>query len=634
MTRCIGVITCVLACTTNAFAQLPVVPGAVGYGMETRAAYACGVAPQVIRVTNLNPSGAGSFRAALENPSPRIIIFDVSGTIDLYSQVVVSSPCVTIAGQTAPSPGITVMRHGIEFNTHDVLIQHIRIRPGDLECNTGTQVWNYGGSPYNVVYDHVSVSWAQDESLAVGGAFNVTFWNVLEAEGLYFARGSGGCTGGGGDVGHGLLVYAGSWNIFVANSILSTNMVRNPYQQGDTSLVFANNLVYQWNGSGGYNAANFDGGGGPYGGPWAAAIVGNVFKAGPQTVNPGDTWTFVYGTGGGAPWGNQIFRSDNIIDSGGMWGIGEQHNSFGYDPNVSWFPMALPSGFSPAWSGSVEANVLARAGARPLDRDAVDNRVITDIAYRTGGFISSQDWVGGWPYLPMNVRSLSTPSNPHGDDDGDGYTNLEEWLHGFSSELENGWSSYSPAGPQAPEPPQQPPVGPGGGQPAGASSDGARVPSAAYIVDNYSTTWTMGYDGMILRDGAATGGWGSQILWSRGVIYVFAGGNWWQWMEGYWVNIGPSDPSGGAVPSSPGQGVSPDGQRTPYSPSITDNSWSTWTIGYDGMILRDGQDTAGRGSQILWYGGNVYVMAGDASWWLWAGGYSWIRLGYDDPTWY
>jgi hypothetical protein len=542
MTRCIGVFACVLACTTNAFAQLPVVPGAVGYGMETRAAYGCGVAPEIVRVTNLNSGGPGSFLDALGRPSPRVIIFDVSGTIDLPWDVVISSPCLTVAGQTAPSPGITVMRHGLSINTHDVLIQHIRIRPGDLECNSGLIVWNGGGSPYNVVLDHVSVSWSQDESLAVGGAFNVTFWNVLEAEGLYFARGSGGCGGGGGDAGHGLLIYPGSWNVFMGNSILSSNALRNPYQQGDTAFLFANNLVYQWNGSGGYNAANFDGGGGPWGGPWTAAVVGNVFKAGPQTVNPGDTWAFIYGTGGGAPWGNQIFRTDNIIDNGGIGFIGEQYNAFSYDPNVSWYPMGLPSGFSAAWSGSVESNVLSRAGARPLDRDAVDNRVIADIANRSGGFISSQEWVGGWPYLPMNVRSLSPPGNPHGDDNGNGYTNLEEWLQGFASEVENGYSTYSGSAPQT-QAPQQ--TQPSGGQVAagGASADGTRVPSAGYIVDNASTTWTMAYDGEVLRNGGYTGGRGSQILWSRGVIYVLAGGNWWQWGGGYWTQLGPYDPT-------------------------------------------------------------------------------------------
>ena len=72
----------------------------------------------------------------------------------------------------------------------------------------------------------------------------------------------------------------------------------------------------------------------------------------------------------------------------------------------------------------------------------------------------------------------------------------------------------------------------------------------------------------------------------------------------------------------------------PYAASITDSSGSTWTIGYDGMILRGGQDTVGRGVQILWYGGNIYVMASDGSWWVWGGGYSWTFIGYDDPTWY
>src|SRR5262245_32093548 len=136
MRRCIGVLVCVLVYATNAFADLPVVPGAVGYGMETRAAYACGVTPQIDRVTNLNSRGPGSLLAALEDPSPRIIIFDVSGTIDLPYDVMITNPCATVAGQTALSPGITLMRHGLWVSTHDVLIQHIRIRPGDLECNT------------------------------------------------------------------------------------------------------------------------------------------------------------------------------------------------------------------------------------------------------------------------------------------------------------------------------------------------------------------------------------------------------------------------------------------------------------------------------------------------------------------
>ena len=74
--------------------------------MTTRAAYGCGSAPSVLRVTNLNDSGSGSLRAALEAAGPRVVIFEISGTIALTSDVIVTNACVTIAGQTAPSPGI------------------------------------------------------------------------------------------------------------------------------------------------------------------------------------------------------------------------------------------------------------------------------------------------------------------------------------------------------------------------------------------------------------------------------------------------------------------------------------------------------------------------------------------------
>src|SRR5437016_1081601 len=112
-------------------ATLPIVPGAQGFGTSTRAAYACGSAPAVLRVTNLNDSGTGSLRTALTTTGPRVIIFETSGTILLSSDVNIMEPCLTVAGQTAPSPGITIRNGGLNFYAHDVLVQHIRIRPGD-----------------------------------------------------------------------------------------------------------------------------------------------------------------------------------------------------------------------------------------------------------------------------------------------------------------------------------------------------------------------------------------------------------------------------------------------------------------------------------------------------------------------
>jgi hypothetical protein len=80
--------------------------------------------------------------------------------------------------------------------------------------------------------------------------------------------------------------------------------------------------------------------------------------------------------------------------------------------------------------------VLANAGAWPASRDAVDQRVVSDVRNRTGRIITSQNQVGGWPNLGTPRRTLALPANPNGDDDGDGYTNLEEWLHALSRTAE------------------------------------------------------------------------------------------------------------------------------------------------------------------------------------------------------
>src|SRR6478609_9986754 len=108
---------------------LPVFPGAEGFGATTVA----GRGGAVLTVTNLNDSGAGSLRAALSAAGPRTVVFETSGTVTLTSDdLVVSNPYLTLAGQTSPSPGITIRGGGIRIMTHDVLIQHVRVRPGDV----------------------------------------------------------------------------------------------------------------------------------------------------------------------------------------------------------------------------------------------------------------------------------------------------------------------------------------------------------------------------------------------------------------------------------------------------------------------------------------------------------------------
>ena len=106
----------------------------VGYGSETRG----GLDGRIIKVTNLNADGPGSFKEAVEAEGPRVVVFEVGGVIDLdKKQIKINNPYLTIAGQTAPSPGITFIRGGLTFNTHDIVMQHVRFRMGDAGAEIG-----------------------------------------------------------------------------------------------------------------------------------------------------------------------------------------------------------------------------------------------------------------------------------------------------------------------------------------------------------------------------------------------------------------------------------------------------------------------------------------------------------------
>lgn len=409
----------------------PVVPGAAGFGMDTRAAYGAGIPPTIFKVTNLQDSGRESLREALEANVPRVVLFEISGTIALQSALVIASPYVTVAGQTAPSPGILIRNYGIIVNTHDVLLQHLRIRHGGETCGNALEAW--GAAPYNLVYDHLSVSWGQDETVVLynpARPINATVWRSVIAEGLDGAM-NGRCGGSpdGTFQSHGMLVYSGTQNVFVGQTLFAHNVQRNPYSQGDTRLVLVNNLIFDWAGEEGFLWANFDTNGGSTGGAWFASAVGNRFVPGPQS-----SYAFGYsdnaGTGGGA---NRIYRKDNTSSST----LAMELNDLPYNPNIGSAPgqAPVPVGFTPLASRDVEALVLGKSGARPVDRDAVDMRIVREVQARTARFISSQDDVGGWPDLGVIGRRLTVPANPH-HVSGSGYTVLEDWLHQMAATVE------------------------------------------------------------------------------------------------------------------------------------------------------------------------------------------------------
>lgn len=177
------------------------VPGVYGYGLD-RAANPAGFGrgSRVIHVTTLEDNGdnakpvKGSLRAAVSASGPRVVVFDLSGVIELQSTLVVREGEITIAGQTAPSPGIAL--HGAPLNVQasNVLIQHLRVRPGDrwlpdphTHNRDAIDVTGVGDKvTRNVVIDHCTFAWSLDEIASTWNSWeDVTFSRCLFAEPLY-----------------------------------------------------------------------------------------------------------------------------------------------------------------------------------------------------------------------------------------------------------------------------------------------------------------------------------------------------------------------------------------------------------------------------------------------------------------
>ncbi|HEU4322620.1 MAG TPA: hypothetical protein VFS21_05675 [Roseiflexaceae bacterium] len=392
-------------------------PGAQGFGVDSPA----GRGGQILRVTNLNASGAGSLRAALETAGPRIIIFEVGGVIDLnQTKLTLNQPFVTIAGQTAPSPGITLIRGGFEIRTHDVLIKHIRFRMGDAGATSGFEpdVTTYGPEAYNIVIDHCSFSWGVDENLSVSGprfdgpngtSRRVTLSNNIIAEGLYDSIHSKGVHS------MGTLIHDYVTDVAVIGNLYAHNYERNPWFKGFATGVIVNNVVY--------NPGKWPMRLGPVLSEWTSSgitpepprvsVVGNYMRYGVNTpAGIGMLGTNSIGS---------AYLEDNIaldragaavpLTFGGVTILGSQ---------PSW-----PAGLVALPASQVAEHVAAHAGARPRDRDSADARIVADFLAGRGQFVNSQTEVGGYPNPPMTTRPLTVPTS-----------DIDGWLHSFSLALE------------------------------------------------------------------------------------------------------------------------------------------------------------------------------------------------------
>jgi hypothetical protein len=381
--------------------DIPVVPGARGFGITT----AAGRGGTIYKVTNLNDSGPGSLREAVEASGPRVVIFEVSGNILLNNQLRIDNSFITIAGQTAPSPGISILYGKLSVQANDVLIQHIRVRLG-TEGDDGADAVVVGDVS-RIIFDHFSTSWGRDGSLDTY-ASDITVRHSIIGETL---------------VSHSMgMLLADGERIFVFGNLLIHNQDRNPRVVGDAYV--ANNLIYHARYNQGHDI-------------YFGSSGGAIYSCAISNVAITDEINVVNVIESGMASGTQIYLSDNMHmhSYGSSMSPGNIYNDSSDSILVSNPPLQV-EGFSPRPSSEVVDWVLENVGARPNDRDSLDARYIQDVINHTGDFISSQDQVEGYFNLQENTRFLTIPENPHSDPDLNGYTNLEEWLHGFAQAIE------------------------------------------------------------------------------------------------------------------------------------------------------------------------------------------------------
>ncbi len=506
-----------LSVRTPPSSGLPVFPGAEGFGVLTRA----GRGGEVIRVSSLKERGPGSLFACINRRGPRVCVFEVSGVIDLTERLIIEHPFITIAGESAPSPGITLKGAGLYVRSHDVLIRHLAIRPGarpylknpgasDGLAILGTS--DGSAETYNVVVDHCSISWAIDENVSswFPGVHDITISNSIVSEALYRSMHPMG------DESLGLLVGRHTKRFAIIRNLFANNRSRNPRLPDGSESLVVNNLVF--------NSGNRPI---PMGGPdpstVKASLIANAFIAGADTK---PALPLPIGIHGELRDESSVFVSNIACQ-----GISQRDPWTCVRNDVG--PAVIETR-PPVWSERVSiraadtleswllhADRSSGVGSRPADRDEIDRRVIGQVAARTGKIIDcaapgdlpyapgrvrgatvltltladgaseregayegrmlritagpgvrqvrrvmdysggtrvatiDEPWevppnetseyellvdcmrnAGGWPEEGSNRRAVLLPDEPSADDDGDGYTNLEELLHEMARRVE------------------------------------------------------------------------------------------------------------------------------------------------------------------------------------------------------
>ncbi|MGQ1948783.1 pectate lyase family protein [Geofilum sp. OHC36d9] len=454
-------VTVILLFISSSWSRQLAFPGAEGYGKYTVG----GRGGKVYEVTNLNDDGPGSLRNAVEASGPRTVVFRISGTITLNSNLVIRNPYITIAGQTAPGDGICLRRYPLVIGTDQVIIRYLRVRLGNESGDDSDAV----SSRYNknLIVDHVSASWSVDETMSIYHNDSITVQWCIISESMFNSNHVKGAHGFGG-------IWGSNHGTYHHN-LIANHASRNPRMASGSGYTdYRNNVIYNW----GYNSC--------YGGEnqqkgtdkfnfTTINMVANYYKPGPATQPGSVTGRIVSPSSrNGAEDYGKWYVAENVIEgnkavSEDNWNGGVQPH--GGDSFISVVKMdeawpAMP--INQQTAEDAYQSVLDNAGATLPKRDPVDTRVVADvrsgkatyegITYRQkksvagnlkSGIIDSQADVGGWPELnsipaPVDTDHDGMPDewerkhnlNSNDPNDGnkvgkDGYTMLENYLNGL-----------------------------------------------------------------------------------------------------------------------------------------------------------------------------------------------------------
>jgi len=462
------VFICLLAIISSPASAIPAFPGAEGWGAVSIG----GRGGKVIEVTTLAdavPAPAGSLRACAEASGPRTCVFRVGGTIELSGGFRIYNPYLTIAGQTAPGGGILITGNtGIGIFTHDVIIRYLRFRllgtgsPASGQVNIGIST-----GAYNVIVDHCSTSWSLDENMQIWrhspsplpDITGITVQRCVIAEGLA-GHSTGLLIGGNADYGISppSEEYLNVHEISVHHNLFVHNYDRNPrVSSAGTQVV--NNVVYNWGSRVGVSAMKN-----------TVDFINNYWKPGPMSGSLIYKHESTHVTQGWVYPDPSIYIAGNIVKgsfenpSADNWGLIIDDITRGLLPISFRKYIPLPQAPNPITIQSATDaynSVLADAGANAkLDcqgnwvsnSDAVDLRVINDVKQGTGwtGYgVASPEAAGGFPVIAAGTPCADTDKDGMPDEwetkqsfntndasdnaedaDGDGYTNLEEYLNG------------------------------------------------------------------------------------------------------------------------------------------------------------------------------------------------------------